>query len=129
MNERKELESSVEKKMVSLCKEHDWLCLKIQMAKGWPDRLLLSPKGEAIFVELKRPRGGRLTKLQAYTLARLTAQGFKCMVISGIVPIEALFSHEQNDATLERIRRITYESLKSEFPTIVPDDMLKENGK
>jgi len=31
------------------------LVLKVQGAKGWPDRLILKPSGKVMFVEFKRP--------------------------------------------------------------------------
>jgi len=89
MNERKELESSVERRLVKRCEDIGWMCLKIQMAKGWPDRLAISKWGYVAFIELKRPRGGRLTKLQAFRIGELKKRGFPTFVISNSDEVEA----------------------------------------
>ena len=42
---------------------------------GWPDRLVLCPAGQAIFVELKKP-GGKATPLQKARQRVLAGLGF-----------------------------------------------------
>jgi len=39
--------------------------------KNWPDRVCFIPDGRCFFVELKRPRGGRLSEGQKAALVQL----------------------------------------------------------
>lgn len=50
--------------------------------RGVPDRLICLPNGRAIFVETKRPKGGKVSKLQAYRIKELQALGFDARVIN-----------------------------------------------
>lgn len=61
-----EIEKDIEKKLVSLVRKHGGRCEKLVNAgfSGFPDRTVLLPGGKVIFVETKRPRGGRYSALQ-----------------------------------------------------------------
>jgi len=48
--------------------------------KGIPDRLVVLP-GRIIFVELKRPKGGVLARLQAWWLCRFTDLGHEAVCV------------------------------------------------
>lgn len=77
------LEKDIERKLVDLVERHGGLCLK-WVCPGWagvPDRIVLLPGGCAVFVELKRPEGGRLSKLQMWWATRLQRLGFNHWVI------------------------------------------------
>lgn len=52
-------------------------CLKISpdFARGVPDRLVLLPGGVMIWVEVKRPKGGRLSAIQRVVHSELRALG------------------------------------------------------
>lgn len=55
------------------------LCLK-WVCPGWagvPDRIILLPGGRVMFVETKRPKGGRTAALQRYWSGKLCALGFE----------------------------------------------------
>ncbi len=69
-------ESSVEQGIVRWCRKHGLECFKLRSPpKGIPDRLVLTPEGKAMFIEVKRP-GGRLSFHQQHFLGRLRDLGF-----------------------------------------------------
>lgn len=69
-----ELESSIEQSCRRIAKAWGWELLKIQGNKGWPDRLLLGPRGQHAFVEFKRP-GEKPRPLQEHILSLLRQKG------------------------------------------------------
>lgn len=73
------LEKEIEQALVRKVKHHGGLCLK-WVCPGWagvPDRLVLLPGGRIVFVELKRPKGGCLSKLQQWWAYKLIDLGFQ----------------------------------------------------
>lgn len=56
---------------------------------GLPDRIVLFPGGQVLFVELKAPRR-KPTKLQARTHEWLRSWGFTVLVIDGMEGVDAL---------------------------------------
>lgn len=70
--------------------------LKLQRLKGWPDRLLLY-KRQAILVELKRPRLGRLSPIQKFTLKWLEDNGFRPRVIDNVPAFKLLLEELEQD--------------------------------
>ena len=60
------LEKEIEAKLVALAKRYGGRCEKLVNVgfAGFPDRTLLLPGGFVIFVETKRPKGGRYSALQ-----------------------------------------------------------------
>ena len=78
-----QLEKDIERQLVRIVKQHGGLCLK-WVCPGWagvPDRLVLMPGGRVYFVELKRPKGGRLSRLQVWWTAKLAGLGFEHWVL------------------------------------------------
>lgn len=78
-----ELEKDIERKLVAMVKRHGGLCLK-WVCPGWvgvPDRIILLPGGCVMFVELKRPHGGRLSKMQVWWAKKLIELDFVHCVI------------------------------------------------
>ena len=72
------LEKEIEQKLVSMVKKHGGLCLK-WVCPGWlgvPDRIVLLPGGRVVFVELKRPKGGKMSSMQKWWAKKLTELGF-----------------------------------------------------
>lgn len=62
------LEREIERKLRTTTEARGGRCLK-WVCPGWagvPDRLLLLPGGRVVFVEVKRPKGGRYAPLQDY---------------------------------------------------------------
>lgn len=75
-------ESSIEKaacgKILKLLKVRS-IKLNGPGQRGWPDRMFLLGHGKVAFIEFKRP-GGKLTALQAYSLAGLESIGYHTAV-------------------------------------------------
>lgn len=72
------LEKEIETKLRELVKKRGGLCLK-WVCPGWagvPDRIILLPRGRVVFVETKRPKGGRLSTRQKWWAKKLIDLGF-----------------------------------------------------
>lgn len=89
------LEKEIEEKLRKMVEHHGGRCLK-WVCPGWggvPDRMVLLPRGRVIFVETKRPKGGRLSALQEKWIAWLSDLGFECWVVWDETDL-ALFKEE-----------------------------------
>ena len=77
-------ERDIEGKLVRLVGEAGGLCLKLDSSgkKGIQDRLVLLPGAKVIFIELKRPDGGRIGVLQKVRKVQIERLGFRSYVIS-----------------------------------------------
>lgn len=72
------LEKDIEKKLRTMVENHGGLCLK-WVCPGWsgvPDRIILLPGGRIMFVELKRPKGGKVSPMQQWWARKLRSLGF-----------------------------------------------------
>ena len=58
-------------------------CVKFlpDYARGWPDRLVIFPEGILVWVELKRPHGGRLSPAQIVAYEELRRLGQRVEVV------------------------------------------------
>ena len=77
------LEKEIEKKLIDKVRARGGYCLK-WVCPGWsgvPDRICLLPGGRVVFVETKRPKGGRLSELQKVWAKRLIDRGFDHWVV------------------------------------------------
>lgn len=77
------LEKDIEKKLRLAVENHGGRCLK-WVCPGWsgvPDRIVLLPGARIYFIETKRPKGGKLSKLQQKWRDWLYALGFTYLVI------------------------------------------------
>ena len=86
------LEKEIEKKLKTMVKKHGGLCLK-WVCPGWsgvPDRIILLPGGRVIFAEVKRPKGGQVSRLQLWWLEKLTSLGFYARFVFNEKDIELL---------------------------------------
>lgn len=78
-----QLEKDLEAKLRKEVQKRGGLCLK-WVCPGWsgvPDRIILLPGGRVHFVEMKRPKGGRLSAMQKWWRDVLTGMGFLHWVI------------------------------------------------
>lgn len=77
-------ETTVETRLREEIKKMGGAAYKLSAAvdTGMPDRLVCLPGGRVIFVETKRPKGGRLSAMQKYRHRQLRAMGFDVRVIN-----------------------------------------------
>ena len=77
------LESYIEKKLRDGIKAKGGICLKLsaQFFEGIPDRLVILP-GRTEFVELKKPKGGRLSPRQKFVHKQLADLGHEVKIIN-----------------------------------------------
>lgn len=86
------LEKEIEGKLRGMVEKHGGLCLK-WVCPGWagvPDRIILVPGGRVMFAETKRPRGGKLSRLQEWWMCKLRSLGFVSIVVWDPVDVEVL---------------------------------------
>lgn len=73
-------EDKVEQHACARAKQSRGLSIKVRFLRGWPDRIFLLPCGQLLFVEFKRPVGGKFEPLQERIHAKLKALGFQVRV-------------------------------------------------
>lgn len=87
-----QLEKDIESKLRRTVERHGGKCLK-WVCPGWsgvPDRIILLPGAVVIFAETKRPKGGKLERLQAWWQKQLQALGFVSVVVWTLEDVAAL---------------------------------------
>ena len=72
-----ELERDVEKYLTHRVVEAGGRCEKFipEIRNGWPDRIVLLPGGVSVWVETKKPKGGKLEPLQIHAHKVLRSLG------------------------------------------------------
>lgn len=75
-------EAKIENAICAYVASRGGLALKLQLAgqRGFPDRTFLLPGGIALFVEVKRLRGGKVSHEQERWIKKLRALGFVAIV-------------------------------------------------
>ena len=83
-------ESSIESYLVRKVKEHGGLCFKFVSPgnPGVPDRIVVTPDGRSIYVELKTEIG-RLAKVQKWQRSELEKRGADVRVLFGMDAVKA----------------------------------------
>lgn len=78
----KVLERDLEKFFSATCKKLSILNLKLNVkyARGWPDRVVVLPDGQTLWVELKTLTG-KLSELQIKVHKELKARGHRVLVL------------------------------------------------
>ena len=85
------LEKEIERRMVQTVKERGGLCYKFVSPSnpGVPDRIIITPGGKVIFVELKTEIG-RLANIQKWQLNEMRKRGADVRVVRGWPAVKAL---------------------------------------
>ena len=85
------LEKEIERRMVQTVRERGGLCYKFVSPSnpGVPDRIIITPNGQVVFVELKTETG-RLAKIQAWQLDEMRKRGADVRVANGWPAVKAL---------------------------------------
>lgn len=89
------LEKEIESKLRHMVEQAGGMCLK-WVCPGWagvPDRIVLLPGGRIVFVELKRPKGGRVSSRQQWWGQKLQALGFDWWVVWDAEDVELFGKH------------------------------------
>lgn len=73
------------------------VCIKLSPTglRGVPDRLIVLSGPRVVFVELKRPTGGVISKLQHWWRDRLTALGCEHHFVKTRAEVDALMEKKQ----------------------------------
>ncbi len=84
------LEKSVEQKLRKEVEKRGGKAFKLECpgTDGMPDRLIVLPGGKIYFIETKRPKGGRLEKLQRYQISQLQKLGCDARKIKSYEEVE-----------------------------------------
>lgn len=84
-------EKAIEAYLVSRCKEAKLACLKYsnQSIVGYPDRLVLLPKGKVVWVELKS-KGAHASAMQIVRHRQLDGMGHKVRIIDSRLGVDLL---------------------------------------
>ena len=78
-------ESAIESRLVRMVRERGGLCYKFVSPgnPGVPDRIVITPDGKTIYVELKT-EVGRLANIQQWQIAEMRKRGADVRVVKGL---------------------------------------------
>jgi hypothetical protein len=87
-------EATVEQYLVSEIERRGGVAEKVRAigARGFFDRLIVMPIGRVFFVELKRPKGGRLSPHQQQRIGLYRAVGARVALIKTIEQVDAFLA-------------------------------------
>lgn len=83
-------ESSIESKLVRMVRERGGLCFKFISPgnPGVPDRIVITPAGRTVYVELKT-EAGRLAAIQKWQHEELRKRGADVRTLKGLEQVKA----------------------------------------
>ena len=83
-------ESSIESKLVRMVRERGGLCFKFVSPEnpGVPDRIVITPAGRTVYVELKT-EAGRLAAIQKWQHEELRKRGADVRTLKGLEQVKA----------------------------------------
>lgn len=93
-------ESTIESRLVRMVRERGGLCYKFVSPgnPGVPDRIVITPDGRTVYVELKTEIG-RLANIQQWQIAEMRKRGADVRVVKGMDAAKAfvkeVFSFER----------------------------------
>ena len=92
-------ESQIERFLVRKVKEHGGLCYKFVSPgnPGVPDRIIITPEGKTIYVELKT-NTGRLAKVQKWQRSEMEKRGADVRVLYGLDAVKDFLREVFTDA-------------------------------
>ena len=84
-------EAIIEEAIVNWAKSIGGLALKLKIdgVRGFPDRTLLLPGGIVVFVEVKKRKGGVVSRQQEQWLRKLQELGFQAFVATSLEQVRA----------------------------------------
>lgn len=84
-------EAAIEAKLVRMVRERGGLCYKFVSPNqpGVPDRIIITPTGRVVFVELKTEIG-RLAKIQKWQIGEMQKRNADVRVVRGLEEVKAL---------------------------------------
>jgi len=93
-------EKVIEQKLTKAVRQNGGVCWKFTSpgTAGVPDRIILMPKGQIAFVEVKAP-GEKSRPLQLSRHRLLRKLGFKVYVLDALEDIEKIISEVMNNET------------------------------
>lgn len=97
------LERDIESALKRRVEHYGGKCIKFVAVSesGIPDRIAILPGGRVIFVELKRPYGGRLSPIQQFQIAKLQSLGCEAVVVRNYKDIDMLLEEYKDDKDRE----------------------------
>lgn len=84
-------ESQIEARLVRMVRERGGLCYKFVSPNnpGVPDRIIITPDGRTVYVELKT-EVGRLANIQQWQISEMQKRGADVRVAKGLPAVKAL---------------------------------------
>lgn len=87
------IESEIEKRLVKMVRDKGGLCYKFvsPMNPGVPDRIVITPYGQTIYVELKTEIGS-LQRIQQWQISQMQKHGCDVRVLKGLDQVKQFVS-------------------------------------
>lgn len=87
------LEKKIERLSCEWAVKQGAMVVKIQAARGWPDRCILKPNGRVLFVEFKA-YGRHPTPLQSHILQEMRKRGHRAYWINKVADFKDAYENE-----------------------------------